>query len=283
MRSAPHPTPYPDLNAVLRELVERVQATLGDTFVAAWLQGSFAVGDFDRHSDVDFIVVIREELSEEQVSALQIMHERIYGLDCEWAQHLEGSYFPQAILRQPDPRRTPLWFLDHGSWSLIHSDHCNTAVVRWVLHEKGMALAGPDPAGLVEPISVDVLRREIWDKMSRWAEEILDDPDSINNRFYQSYAVLNYCRMLHDLHTGTVGSKRGGAEWVKATLDPAWAGLIDRAWAGRPNPAVSVQTPADPDDFAQTLEFVRYVVGVGRQVSRSALQSFSQSADQHGM
>ena len=50
------PTPYPELNSVLEDLVASVKATLGEAFVGAYLQGSFAVGDFDRHSDVDFII-----------------------------------------------------------------------------------------------------------------------------------------------------------------------------------------------------------------------------------
>ena len=75
------PTSYPDLNAVLHELVESAQIALGDSFVAACLQGSFAVGGFDRHSDVDFIVVVQEELSADQVLALQILHERIFNLE----------------------------------------------------------------------------------------------------------------------------------------------------------------------------------------------------------
>jgi predicted nucleotidyltransferase len=48
-------------------LVAGVQAALGSSFVAACLQGSFAVGDFDRHSDVDFMVTIEEGLSATQV------------------------------------------------------------------------------------------------------------------------------------------------------------------------------------------------------------------------
>jgi predicted nucleotidyltransferase len=55
-------TPYRELNTVLRELVESVQHVLNESFIAAALQGSFAVGDFDVHSDVDFIVVIENEL-----------------------------------------------------------------------------------------------------------------------------------------------------------------------------------------------------------------------------
>src|SRR3954469_8926434 len=87
------PTPYPELNRVLQDLVDSVQAVLSTNFVGAYLQGSFAVGDFDLHSDVDFIMVIEEELSDEEVHGLQGVHERIYCRDIPWAQHLEGSYF----------------------------------------------------------------------------------------------------------------------------------------------------------------------------------------------
>jgi hypothetical protein len=39
------PTPYPDLNEVLGELVAGARDVLGEDLVAACLQGSFAVGD----------------------------------------------------------------------------------------------------------------------------------------------------------------------------------------------------------------------------------------------
>jgi hypothetical protein len=41
-------------------------------------------------------------------------------------------------------------------------------------------------------------------------------------------------------------------------LDPSWQGLIDRAWNGRPGPAVSSRKRADPKDFKATLEFIHY-------------------------
>ena len=258
MRENPGPTPYPDLNAVLREWVESVRAILGDTFVAACLQGSFAVGDFDRHSDVDWVIAVEEELSGDQVLALQAMHERLYGHDCPWAQHLEGSYFPRDVLRDYSQRGRQLWYLDNGARSLVRSEHCNSVVVRWTVREHGVALAGPDPATLVDPIPVEALRQEILETIHDWGRQILSNPEQYNNRFYQSFIVLSYCRMLHSLHTGGTGSKRAGAEWAKANLDPSWIGLIDRTWDGRPNPAVSVRQPADAVDFRSTLEFIRY-------------------------
>jgi predicted nucleotidyltransferase len=112
------PTPYPELNNVLQDLVESVQEILGDDCVGAYLQGSFAVGDFDIHSDVDFIIVTQTEPSEKQVHALQVMHEHIYNLDTRWAQHLEGSYFPKDVLRRYTGGGEKLWYLDNGSRSL---------------------------------------------------------------------------------------------------------------------------------------------------------------------
>ena len=259
------PTPYQELNQVLDDLVSRMQQILDSDLVGAYLQGSFALGDFDQYSDVDFVVVTREELSSQQVNALQVMHEQIYQLDCEWAQHLEGSYFPREILRRPSVRGTELWYLDHGARSLIRSDHCNTILVRWVVREKGVTLAGPPPKTLVDPISAGSLRTEIYETLIHWGQQILDNPGPYNNRFYQSFIVLNYCRMLHDLHRGSPGSKRAGAEWAKTVLDPSWSDLIDGAWDGRPDPARRVREPADPHAFDRTLRFVEYIMDESRR------------------
>ena len=68
----PLPTPYPEVNRVLRILVVDVRAALDESFVDAYLQGSFAVGDFDEHSDCDFIIVVRDELTERQIAQLLI-------------------------------------------------------------------------------------------------------------------------------------------------------------------------------------------------------------------
>jgi len=263
-----HPTPYSELNAVLAELVSSVQGALGDTFVGAYLQGSFAVGDFDQHSDVDFIIAIRDELSDTQVAELHAIHQRVYSLDSEWAKHLEGSYFPLAVLGHRERRGTPLWYLDHGSQTLIPSDHCNTILVRYVLREMGVTLAGPSPATLVDPIPVDAVGEETRATIRDWGREILDRPEVYANRFYQGYLVLSYARMLHDLTVGRPGSKRAGAEWAKARFGPRWADLIDRAWGGRPDPAVSVREPADPADYERTLEFVRLIMGEAERATR---------------
>lgn len=163
-------------------------------------------------------------------------------------------------MRDPSRRGEPLWYLDHGASALICSDHCNTLVVRWVIRKKGVVLAGPAPETLLEPITADNLRREIMEVVIDWGQEILADPAPYHNQFYQGFLVLNFCRMLRDLHTGVNRSKRAGAEWAKSQLDPSWSGLIDRAWNCRPDPAVSVHQTPNPEDFADTLKFVQCAI-----------------------
>jgi hypothetical protein len=264
MRSNPRPTPYEALNAVLAALVSGIQAALGENFLGAYLQGSFAVGDFDEDSDVDFLIVTGRALNGEEVIALQALHARIYGLESTWAQHLEGSYFSEEILRSQTRLGEKLWYLDNGSQKLVESTHCNNLVVRWQLWNHGVILAGPPPQTLVEPVAAEALRREIRAVMTDWGREILDHPERFNNRFYQGFIVLSYCRMLHSLECGRIESKRAGAAWAKANLDPAWADLIDRTWATRPAPEVSVRTLADPQDFERTLAFVREAIQSGK-------------------
>jgi len=262
------PTPYPDLNAVLRELVRSVKDCLGMTFVGAYLQGSFAVGDFDEHSDCDWIIAINEELTESQVNDLQAMHKRIFESGPEWAKHLEGSYFPIRLLRDYSLTGVDLWYLDNGRSVMERSNHCNSVVVRWIVREKGVILAGPEPSTLIDPIPTGLLRRAILNSINRSGRLILSESEQFKNRFYQTFIVLQYCRKLHDLHRGRVGSKREGAEWAKRHLDPKWRGLIDRTWAGRPNPEVSVRTPPDEADFESTLEFVAEVMRLANGLAK---------------
>jgi hypothetical protein len=251
----PDPTRYPELNGVLQQLVEGTQAILAENFCGAYLQGSFAVGDADVHSDVDFIVVVHEEASGEQAAALQTMHERIYELDTPWAQHLEGSYAPKERLRRVDPSRSPFLYLDNGATELVWDNHCNTAVVRWSLHEHGVVLAGPEPKSLLEPVSAEQLCAEVLNVLPEWVEWA-KAPEM--NGWRQPYIVVSFCRMLHTLETGRVASKREAGEWALKALDSRWTSLIQRALDDRPDPVLRFYQSAGAEAVERTLAFVDY-------------------------
>jgi predicted nucleotidyltransferase len=257
------PTIYPDLNAVLSELVTTTRAILGDNFCGAYLQGSFAVGDADVYSDVDFVVVTHSVISDDQLAGLGAMHARFPSLAIEWAKHLEGSYIPKGVLRRTDPTRAPLLYVDNGSPYLEWSNHDNTAVVRWALREYGIVLAGPSLASLVDVVTEDELRSEIRRTMWERAQDLrasINSPDNQWSAWLQPHVVLAYCRMLQTLSTGRVGSKLAAGHWALSALESRWAAPIQRALDDRPDPWERVHRPADPALVVETWAFVDYAL-----------------------
>ena len=256
----------PEIRVVLDQLVDGAKDILGSKFFGAWLQGSSATGHFDDHSDIDFVIGIESDLAEEEVNTLQAFHRQLYNHDSPWAKHLEGSYIPREILRDYKQAGKEVWYLDHGSTTFERSAHDNMVAVKWILREKGVVLAGPDPSEVMNKIPIPDLRLDSYRTFADWAEVIFKNPDEIGSHFYQTFAVLSYSRMLNDIRRGSIGSKREGAEWAKANLDPLWHDLIDKAWLGRHNPSLSVQRAADPEDVKRTVEYIRICLEEARRL-----------------
>jgi predicted nucleotidyltransferase len=256
------PTPYADLNTLLANLVSRIQTLLEGNLVGVYLQGSFAVGDFDELSDLDFMVATHNDIADEDLPPLQAMHAALHRLPGRWPERLEGSYAPQAVLRRltaeprdppgaaprpadwadpgtsgRPPRFYPLLFLGNGSDHLVRSEHDNTQVVRWVLREKGIPLVGPAPHTLIDPVTPEALRAEVAETLAYAAGLVEGDPTNLEHPLYQRFFVLLFTRILHSMATGEVRSKKAAAAWAAETLPPRWRPLIHDAWTARSDPA----------------------------------------------
>ena len=253
-----NPTPYPEVNTILQVLLERVKSILGSHFIGMYLDGSLTSNDFDEDSDIDFVVVTDEEISGDLFSELQEMHDRIATMDSPFAVQLEGSYISRQGLRRFDPEHAlhpniergngeRLKMVYHDDWWIIH---------RYILRERGITISGPAPQTLIDPVSPDDLRRVMLSLLHGWATQILNDPNKISSRGYQSYVVLSLCRILYTLQFGNVVSKPFAAGWAKETLGDPWVSLIDRAWEGRHHPEAS----AELEDINGTLDFIRFTL-----------------------
>lgn len=266
-------TPYPELDLVLEGHAGRIQQALRDNFIGFYLQGSLAIGDFDLTSDVDFVVITKDDLNQNQVDAVQKVHTQTCLQDSKWVKHMEYSFFPLPLFRThsspyKDGNRDvseerKLWYFNNGSPTIEQSDHDNTLVTRWTVREKGKVVIGPDPKTLLDPIDPDDLRREIKETLIGWGPELIKNPEPYKNRFYQAFFVLNYCRVLQDLEEGRITSKLGGINWAKHHLDPKWIPLIDYCWKERQDTEISIRQPANSDIYDQVIDFVKYAVDKG--------------------
>lgn len=247
-------TGFRELDDLLHRFLHELEAELGEELVALYLQGSFALGAGDEWSDVDFVCLTRGPVAPERV---QPLHARLYDLPTPWAQHLEGSYLPAELMRRVDPDRTPVPFLDNGARELVLDPHCNTALVRSVLREHGVPLAGPPAVELIDPVDPADLRAEAEDKLADYVAWGLDGHPLL--AWEQPYLVLTLCRILRTLACGDVTSKPVAAGWAAETLDRRWRPLIERAVADRTDRWARAQEPADPVLAAETIAFAAAV------------------------
>jgi Nucleotidyltransferase domain len=80
------PNHFTELNSLLESFVERVCDILAGNFVGAYLVGSFAVGDADKHSDCDFLVVTRRQLTQEQEQLIPQLHAEMFNRPGYWSK-----------------------------------------------------------------------------------------------------------------------------------------------------------------------------------------------------
>jgi hypothetical protein len=249
-------------------LQDEVTLLLGPALVGMYLEGSLALGNFTAGSDVDVVVATLGELSEETITALCTMHERLNASGMRWADQLEVVYLPVAALRRHDPAHATHPYLGRGPGARLQMITLSTDWVahRAILRERGIIIVGPQPTTLIDPITPDELRSALVQMLRFWwapmAEERAGEgaaADFLRQCGHQSLAVLIMCRLLYTLRTGEITSKSAAARWGQAKLDPSWLGLIQRADAWRTDHAPDDSVLAPEDEICATQALIRHV------------------------
>ena len=253
-----HPTPWPEVNVVLRRLLTDVQAILGNNFIGMYLYGSLASCDFNtRRSDIDFVVVTTVQLPGDLLPELDAMHARMMMSGMKWATKLEGSYVPLHVLRRYEPDEQPCPNINEGNFG-VNGLGSDWIIHRHVIRENGVVVAGPDPRTLIDPVQPKDLQKAVLATLNEWWLPILQDDTRLRSSVYQSYAVLIMCRALYTLRYGRLVSKTAAARWAQERLDGKWTGLIGQALAW-PDGKQS-------DEFTETLDFIRYTLDRSQQL-----------------
>jgi hypothetical protein len=273
MGSLNQPMPFPEVIVILDELLTSVQSVLGNHFIGMYLYGSLTTASFDYDSDIDYVVVTDEVISDDLFFKLEAMHGRIAKMDSWCATTLEGSYLPQQTLRQYDPIHALNVHIDRGRGERLHRMQIDNPLLShawwggWVilrenLRERGITLAGPTPQTFIDTVLPEDLRQAMSALLLGWVAPLLDNPLEMNNRGYQSYTILTLCRILYTLHHGAVVSKPVAARWVQRTLGERWKSLIEKAWVGRHNPQLTTES----DDVNGTMDMIRFTLEYSKQL-----------------
>lgn len=250
------PTPYTDVNAVIDRLLTALRDILGGKLVGVYLFGSLTTGAFEAAiSDIDLVAALTDDLDDAEFARLEQLHATIVRDNPSWRERIEIAYIPVAKLRRITAD-AEIAVISPGE-----PFHRTQASSRWLfdlhgLRKRGLALVGPTPSSLIDPISRDDLARALHDLMREWRAWITRT-DVIHGSGAQGYMIITMCRCLYTFRTGDFVSKRQAAAWAAQQV-PQWSALIQDALSWRETAHLEV---ADPDaTLPETLRFVNAVI-----------------------
>jgi len=221
------------LQPIIRHLKIKLQKTLGNQFVGFYIHGSIAMQAFvPERSDIDYLVITREEVDDVGFEALTQMHAEIYASGIYGAKILEGSYISETAIRQYDS--------DHCHHTALRCDgvlardghDVDWIIQRFVLREKGIVISGPALNSLIDPISERDLKQAAYGILDNWWRPQLTNHSNLAKDEYQAYAVLTMCRSFYTIQLVDVVPKANAANWFCAEY-PEWKWLVDKAFGWR--------------------------------------------------
>lgn len=222
-------TPIKSVNDVLNDYVARVNELLGDNIVGIYLFGSLSYNDFNpKRSDIDLSVVVKNPLSKEEGERVKNLHLELEKDHPSWKERIESSYTPLDLFNNVLPPKQPRPYYGAGTFYFEAPYGNEWLINNYLLYHKSITLQGNDFKELVNPIDIrDVQEASMNDLFKEWEPKI-NDKEWLNNSHYQSYLVLNLCRILNTVLQNSVDSKTVSASWVKIEY-PQWQDLIEEA------------------------------------------------------
>lgn len=222
-------TPYQDINIVLEELSLAIQKILGMNLTGLYLFGSLVYGDFkEGSSDIDLVAIVNQPLSENELEQVIKLHQEFGEEHPKWKERLECSYTPSVMLSSVLPPLEPRPYYGGGIF-YADADYGNEWIINnYLLTKHSIALVGPNFDVLLKPINItEVQKACIRDLFKEWEPKI-KDCEWLDNSHYQSYLILNLCRILYTVFCAETASKVVSATWVKNNYTQ-WKLLIESA------------------------------------------------------
>lgn len=180
------------------------------------------------------------------------MHNDLVKEYTEWKDKIEIRYISVSALKTIKSYTGKLAIISPGEPFKEMAIRKHWLTDWYVTREKGVAIFGPSPKTIIEPISKEEFIQAVKENMKDCDKWVVN----MRSRYAQSYAILTICRALYAYTNGEQPSKKQAALWVEKKL-PEWSQVTQNAlkWRalGKGNP------DKDEENYHKTKEFVNFI------------------------
>jgi streptomycin 3"-adenylyltransferase len=219
-----------EILTLLAEMANDFPSILENNLVGIYLWGSLTYEAFDKRcSDIDCIVVTRQDVNDEEFSALEL-------------------WFEQSLKRNPWADKFDMRFVIDNEFLDKNSKCCGFHFGKLVRHgsdgnpiiwvnigQSGITLWGKPAAEIAPPVTKECLNEALFLELEYLKENLAENVGDKSNLafFHNSYAVLTACRIFYTAHNKTLVSKEMAFGWTKENIPKKWHAVINTARKNR--------------------------------------------------
>jgi len=187
-------------------------AILGSKLVGVYLYGAVAFPESAPTGDIDYHVILKEALTEDERSGLQALHKSLAERFPPLGAELDGYYLLLEDARKETLPRSQMLngAIDH-SWAL-HREHIRAG--------RRIILYGPNPNEIYPPAKWPEIESALLGELDFVEMHLCDYPD---------YCILNLCRLMYSFETSDVVVSKAMAAELAYDVLPFWRPYIDLA------------------------------------------------------
>jgi hypothetical protein len=237
-----------EVSIVSQAFVDGLRRILGEKLHGAYIYGAVAFPDAAPTGDIDFHVILKSELTDDERSELERFHESLAEQFPPLGGELDGYYILLADARREKPPTSQMWErATDESWAL-HREHIRAG--------KCIILHGPDPTEIYPPASWPEIESALYGELDYVEKHLHEYPD---------YCILNICRLIYSFETkDVVVSKAQASDWAYEALSP-WRRHIELARKSYAGQATSEDRQFMLTEVGRFLEFAQTRIEHARQ------------------
>lgn len=217
-----------ELPEEVKDLMEQYVNGLQDIFlneqlVGVYVYGSIALGAFHLGtSDVDFVTVTRETVSEFEKLQIGDLHKKLS--ESKLGGRMDGMYIPLADLGKQNQEMPQYVYCADGKVNVGHWDV--NAVTWWTLKNRGITVTGEEASELLfEAPWSKVVETMKYNVEQYWSEKASKPYLFLIEEWVES-AVVTMGRILYTLEHKTIVSKDEGLQYMMESSSGKWMPLL---------------------------------------------------------
>lgn len=243
------------LSQIIKKFVAQSKNILGNNLAGIYLHGSAVMGCFnDKKSDVDLLVVINNNLTDEDKIRYMDMVVELNALAP--SKGIELSIVRRSVCK-PFIYPTPFelhFSVTHLEWykkapydyiKKMNGTDKDLASHIMIIYHRGLCLCGEKIKNVFEDVGQETYFDSIWYDVKHAEEEIIKNP---------VYITLNLCRVLAYKQDKLILSKQEGGKWGLANVPERYCELIQQAL----DEYASVRSMEL--DVKKALEYAKYMI-----------------------